>query len=68
MIPPNPNEKPLLRPTEVAEILDISLSSVYRMIRNKELPVIQLGGRKSTRIVTAELRRQVLGLEPVSKN
>ncbi|MBT5947475.1 MAG: helix-turn-helix domain-containing protein, partial [Nitrospinaceae bacterium] len=53
---------------EVAEILDISLSSVYRMIRNKELPVIRLGGRKSTRIVTAELRRQVLGLEPVSKN
>ena len=59
---PEPRERPLLQPTEAAELLGCSLSSVYRMIRQDELPTIRLGGGKSTRIVTAELRR-LLGLD-----
>ncbi len=59
---PEPRERPLLKPTEAAELLGCSLSSVYRMIRQDELPTIRLGGGKSTRVVTAELRR-LLGLD-----
>jgi len=60
---PEPRERPLLKPSEVAELFGCSLSSVYRMIRQDELPTIRLGGGKSTRIVTAELRRTVLALD-----
>ena len=59
---PEPRERPLLKPTEAAELLGCSVSSVYRMIRQDELPTIRLGGGKSTRVVTAELRR-LLGLD-----
>ena len=59
---PDPHTKPLLTATETAEILGCSLSAVYRMIRSDELPTITLGGKKSTRIVTAKLRRDVLGM------
>ena len=59
---PQAENQPLLTAAETAEALGCSVTSVYRMIRKGELPVIQLGGRKSTRIVTAELRSQVLGL------
>jgi excisionase family DNA binding protein len=60
---PNPQQQPLMKPTEVAALLGVSLSNVYRMIRLGDLPTIRLGGGKSTRIVTAELRRKVLGLD-----
>ena len=53
---PQAEDQPLLTAAETAEVLGCSITSVYRMIRKGELPVIQLGGRKSTRIVTAELR------------
>ena len=36
---------------------------VYRMIRAGQLPTIQLGGLRSTRILTAELLRSVMALE-----
>ncbi|MBL6924750.1 MAG: helix-turn-helix domain-containing protein [Acidimicrobiia bacterium] len=51
-----------MKPSEVAEVLGCSTASVYRMIRSGELPIIRLGGRKSTRIVTGELR-ELLRLE-----
>ncbi len=60
---PTAQEQPLMKPSEVAEVLGCSTASVYRMIRSGELPVIRLGGRKSTRIVTGELR-ELLRLEP----
>jgi|TARA_Y100000294_G_scaffold1935_1_gene2215 hypothetical protein len=34
------------------------------MIRAGQLPTIQLGGLRSTRILTAELLRSVMALEP----
>jgi len=49
-------------PTEVAELLGVSLSNVYRMIRDGTLPVVYLGGKKSTRVRTADLRA-FLGLD-----
>lgn len=35
--------KELLRPDEVAEILDIGRTKLYAMIRQEELPVLRVG-------------------------
>ena len=59
---PTAEEQPLMTVAELAEVLDISTSNIYRMVRAGELPTIQLGGRKSTRIITAQLRT-LLGLD-----
>lgn len=64
MILPDPREQPFLTAEEAAPLLGVSRSSVYRMIRSGQLPTIQLGGLRSTRILTAELLRSVMGLEP----
>jgi excisionase family DNA binding protein len=61
----DPEANPLLRPTDVAEVLGVSLSSVYKLTRNGVLPTVTVGGRKSTRIRTADLRA-FLGLAPVT--
>ena len=61
---PDPHKRPFLTPDEVAPLLGVSRSNVYRMINAGQLPTIQLGGMRSTRIVTAELLRSVMGLEP----
>jgi len=59
---PNAEEKPLLSPAEVAEVLGCSAANVYRLIRRGVLSKSPLGGNKSTRVATVELRR-VLGLD-----
>ena len=38
------NGKELLRPEEVAEILDIGRTKLYAMIRQGELPALRSGG------------------------
>ena len=60
---PDPRERPFLTAAEVAPLLGVSRSNVYRMIKAGQLPTIQLGGLRSTRIVTAELLRSVMALE-----
>ena len=64
MTMPDPRERPFLTTTEAAEVLGVSVSSVYRMINEGGLPIVRLGGPRSTRIVTAELLRSVMALEP----
>ena len=61
---PYPREQPFLTAAEAAPLLGVSRSNVYRMIKAGQLPTIQLGGLRSTRIVTAELLRSVMALEP----
>ena len=61
----DPEANPLLRPTDVAEVLGVSLSSVYKLTRNGVLPTVTVGGRKSTRTRTADLGA-FLGLDPVT--
>ena len=65
---PDPREQPFLTAEEAAPLLGVSRSSVYRMIRAGQLPTIQLGGLRSTRIVTAELLRSVMLLDPEPAN
>jgi excisionase family DNA binding protein len=60
---PDPREQPFLTAEEAAPLLGVSRSSVYRMIRAGQLPTIQLGGLRSTRILTAELLRSVMALD-----
>jgi len=59
---PKTEEKPLLRVKEVAQIFDVSLATVYRMINRGDLPTVTLTGKKSTRVRTADLRK-LMGLE-----
>ena len=59
---PKTEDKPLLRVKEVAQIFDVSLATVYRMIHNGQLETVMVGGKKSTRIRTADLRK-FAGLE-----
>ena len=58
---PVAEEKPLLNLKEVAEILEVSLGTIYRMVNNDQLPTVKVGGKKSTRVRTADLR-EFLGL------
>ena len=51
----NPVATPTLRPTQVAEILGISVSSIYKMISAGTLTTVHLGGLKSTRVLTTDL-------------
>ena len=59
---PDPSEQPLLKMTEVAELLDVCLANAYRMVRDGTLPVVYLGGKKSRRVRTADFRA-FLGLD-----
>lgn len=68
MVLPDPREQPFLTAEEAAPLLGVSRSSVYRMIRAGQLPTIQLGGLRSTRILTAELLRSVMLLDPEPAN
>lgn len=51
----DPLAKPLLKVADVAAILDTSESSVRKMIANAQLPIVYVGGLKSTRVRTADL-------------
>ncbi len=61
----DPLAKPLLKVADVAAILDISESSVRKMIANAQLPIVHVGGLKSTRVRTADLLAY-LGVDPRS--
>lgn len=48
-------DKSVFRVDEVAKILDISMSTVYYMLRNGELKAINPTGKKCTRITHKSL-------------
>ena len=48
-----PMEKLLLRPHEVAQLLDVGRSKVYALIAEGEIPSVRLGG--SVRVPTQKL-------------
>ena len=58
---PLAEDQPQLTVAEVAEILGCHVAHVYRLIRKGVLPKSPLGGAKSTRILTTDLRR-LMGL------
>jgi excisionase family DNA binding protein len=45
--------------TDVAEVLGVSSSQVYALVRNGDLPAIKIGGRGQWRVETAELEKYI---------
>lgn len=45
--------------TDVAEILNISASQTYALVRNGELPAIKIGGRGQWRVERSELESYI---------
>lgn len=60
---PDPEERPLLESSEVAEIIGKSIGTVNRAIRAGELPSVKVSGRRY--VPTAGLR-ELVGLEAAS--
>ena len=58
---PLAEEKPQLTVHEVAEILGCHYTTVHHKIRAGIIPISPLSGAKSTRVLTADLRR-LMGL------
>jgi excisionase family DNA binding protein len=50
-----PDEPRFLTLADVAEVLNISASQAYALVRNKELPSIKIGGRGQYRVERAKL-------------
>jgi excisionase family DNA binding protein len=55
-MPVTPRFLPL---TDVAEILNISSAQVYALVRNGDLPAIQVGGRGQWRVEVSELEAYI---------
>jgi excisionase family DNA binding protein len=48
-------EKRFLQLPEVAEVLDVSLSQVYALVRSRRLRAVKIGGRGQYRVEASEL-------------
>ncbi len=48
-----------LQLSDVAEILNVSVSQVYHMVRSGELPAIKIGGRGQWRVEIAKLEEYI---------
>jgi excisionase family DNA binding protein len=58
----------LLKIPEIMEILGLSKSTVYRMIQDKELPIVNLGRTgKSVRVRLTDLDKFMSGLKVGNK-
>lgn len=53
---PSPRFIPL---AEVAEVLGISVSQVYALVRRADLPAIKIGGRGQWRVEASELENYI---------
>ena len=54
-----PSEPRFLLLTDVAEILNISASQAYALVRSGDLPAIQVGGRKQWRVAREALEEYI---------
>lgn len=48
-----------LRLAEVAEILDVSMSQVYALVRNAEIESVKIGGRGQYRVERVKLEEYI---------
>lgn len=56
---PMPAEQRFLTLTDVADILNTSVSQVYALVRSKELRAIKIGGRGQWRVESSELEAYI---------
>ncbi len=52
-------DKRFLTLADVAEVLNISSSQTYALVRSGELPAIQIGGRGQWRVETRQLEEYI---------
>ena len=52
-------DKRFLQLSDVAEVLNISASQAYALVRNGDLPAIKIGGRGQWRVESAELEAYI---------
>jgi len=64
--PKDLSDMQLLRISEVAAILSVGRSSVYRLIQHEGLPTISLGSRGEYRVARTSLRRWMIEREAAS--
>ena len=53
---------------DVAEVLNISTSQVYALVRNEELAAIKIGGRGQWRVEVSELESYIQRMYDETKN
>jgi excisionase family DNA binding protein len=56
---PVPSEPRFLLLSDVAEILNISASQTYALVRSGDLPAIQVGGRRQWRVAREALEQYI---------
>jgi excisionase family DNA binding protein len=57
-------ERPrFLQPAEVAEVLSITVSQVYTLMRSGQLPAVKIGKRGVWRVSTESLEEYISGLQ-----
>jgi excisionase family DNA binding protein len=61
-------ETMLYRPAHVAEILGVSVRSVFRMVETGELNAVRIAGARGFRVPRAELERFVSAAKSVEVN
>jgi excisionase family DNA binding protein len=57
-----PNGPRFLRLSDVAEILNISSSQVYALVRNKDIEAVKIGGRGQWRVEASKLEEYIARL------
>ena len=56
------DQRRFLQLSDVAEILNISSSQVYALVRNKDLPAVKIGGRGQWRVESSQLEAYIARL------
>ena len=57
-------ERPrFLQPAEVADVLSITVSQVYTLMRSGQLPAVKIGKRGVWRVSTESLEEYISGLQ-----
>ena len=54
---------PLLKPSEVATVLNVTVSQVYTLMRSGELPALKIGRKGVWRVSRETLDAYLVGLE-----
>jgi excisionase family DNA binding protein len=58
-----PIERRFLRPEEVAEVLNVTVSQVYTLMRSRQLPAVKIGKRGVWRVAIEALDNYIVELE-----
>jgi excisionase family DNA binding protein len=59
---------PLLKPADVAQVLNVTVTQVYTLMRSGELPALKIGKKGVWRISRDTLDEYLAGLEAEARN